>query len=113
MSRFLDAGLAMSEERLIDRVAKWIANQDLESPAIILIQTIKPISTIGGDLALFFLAPFLPMLEEKGYDFIETFQRRENLEKLIQRLEQISKEKSVKTGKTRASTLWSWLQKRF
>lgn len=106
-------GLYMSEGELIEKMARWIVREGMEGPAVMLIQMIRPLANIGGDLALFFLAPFLPMLEEKGYEFIETFQDRQNLEKLLQRIEQLSKEEPGKRAKRQESRLWSWLRKRF
>ena len=104
--------MSEKEDELIEKAANWIAREGLEAPAVLLVQMLKPISTIGGDLALFFLAPYLPMLEEIGYEFIETFQKRENLEKLIRRVEQLHEETSASKGKSPVSSAWSWLQRR-
>ena len=106
-----ESDISEKERELIEKAARWIVNQGLEAPAVMFIQMAKPLSTIGGDLALFFLAPFLPMLEEKGYEFIETFEKRENMERLIRRVEQLFEE-SKKEGKRRESGLWSWLRKK-
>jgi len=108
-----ESDLPEKERELIDKAARWIVDQGLEAPAIMFIQTLKPLATIGGDLALFFLAPFLPLLEEKGYDFIETFEKRGNLERLIRRVEQLFEESQRKEGKRRDSGLWSWLRNKF
>jgi len=100
------------EAELIEKTARWIVKSDLEAPLIMLLQTIKPLSTIGGELGFFFLAPFLPLLEEKGYDFLDTFEKRENIEKLIRRVELLSKEKSKEKEKTRRPTFWSRLKEK-
>lgn len=84
------------EKILIERVARKIVDMELEGPAIWILQTIKPLSVIGGELAYFYLAPFLPLLDEKGYEFLDTFEKRENIERLIKMMEKISKEKSRK-----------------
>jgi hypothetical protein len=107
-----ESDLTEKEKELIEKTARWIVNQGFEAPSVMFIQGIKPLATIGGDLALFFLAPFLPMLEEKGYDFIETFEKRENLERLIRRVEQLFEE-SKKEGKVQEPGFWRWLKNRF
>jgi hypothetical protein len=33
------------------------------------------------------------LLDEKGYDFIDTFEKRENIERLIKRIESLLEEK--------------------
>ena len=100
------------ERDLIEKVAKKIVDSDFDFFALILLQTIKPLSWIGGELTYFFLAPFLPLLEDKGYDFIDTFEKRENIEKLIRRVECLHKEKSKKE-KTKEQSLWNRLMKNF
>lgn len=108
-----ESDLSEKERELIDKVAKRVVNQGLEAPAIMLLQTFKPMSIISGNLALFYLAPVLPMLEEKGYDFIETFEKRENIEKLIKRMERLNKEKSKEDKKNKAPSFWSRLRMKF
>ncbi|MBS7653285.1 MAG: hypothetical protein QXD04_02875 [Candidatus Bathyarchaeia archaeon] len=84
------------EKILLERIARRIVDMELEGPAIWILQTIKPLSVIGGELAYFYLAPFLPLLDEKGYEFIDTFEKRENIERLIKMMEKISKDKGQK-----------------
>ena len=79
------------EDVLIDKFAKKIVDSEMEGPAITILQMIKPISFIGGELATFYLAPFLPLLDDYGYDFLDTFEKRENIEKLIRRIESLYK----------------------
>ena len=78
------------ENDLIETVAKKIVDSGLDPIAMMILQTIKPISTIGGELAYFFLAPYLPLLDEKGYDFLDIFEKRENIEKLIINVERLN-----------------------
>ncbi|RJS88792.1 hypothetical protein CW700_06710 [Candidatus Bathyarchaeota archaeon] len=85
--------ISEKELELIEKIARWIVDKDLEGPAVMILQTIKPLSNIGGDLGLFYLAPFLPFLEDKGYRFLETFGKMENIERLIRRIEWLNKEK--------------------
>jgi hypothetical protein len=102
-----ESDVSDKERELIEKVAKKVADMDLEVPTIIFLQTMKPLSTIAGELGYFFLAPFLPFLEDKGYDFLDTFEQRKNIEGLIRRLESLEKEKSREKEETREPSLWS------
>ena len=84
------------EREIIEKVAKKTVDLGFEGATIMLLQTIKPLTRIGGELATFFLAPFLPLLDEYGYEFLDTFEKRENIELLIRRLELLHKESSKK-----------------
>jgi hypothetical protein len=87
------------ERDLIENVAKKIAESDTEFFAVFLLETFKPIAWISGELGHFFLAPFLPLMDDKGYDFIDTFEQRKNIDRLLKRVKQLVKEKE-KTKKT-------------
>jgi hypothetical protein len=103
------------EKELIEKAARKIVNSQWEFPAMFLLQTVKPLVWIGGELAYFFLAPFLPLLEDKGYDFLDTFEKRENVELLIKAVERLhmerEEEKKEKEG-TQGQSLWNKLRKR-
>lgn len=101
------------ERELIENVAKRIVNSELEGPAIMILQTIKPLTWIGGELAYFYLAPFLPLLDERGYEFLDTFEKRENIERLIKRVEYLHKEHERKKERTQGPSIWSRLRKKF
>jgi hypothetical protein len=81
------------ESELIEKMAKRIVDTDVEGFVIWFLETIKPVVWIGGELAYFYLAPFLPMLDNYGYDFLDTFEKRENVELLIKRVEKLNKDK--------------------
>jgi len=99
------------EIELIEKVAEKIVDSELEAAAIMILQSIKPIIWIGGELAYFYLAPFLPLLDTKGYDFLDTFQKRENIERLIKRVERLHKEQAREKEKTKGPSIWSRLKK--
>lgn len=88
-----ESNRAEKEAELIEMMAKKIAGSDFAFFALFILQTVKPISWIAGELAYFYLAPFLPLLEEKGYDFLDTFEKRENIESLIRKIEVLVEEK--------------------
>ena len=107
-----ESGSSDKERDLIEKVARKIVELDIEFFALYLLQTIKPVVWITGELGYFFLAPFLPLLEDKGYDFLDTFEDRENIERLLKRVEQLSKEKKRENNKRKEPSLWDRLKKK-
>ena len=108
-----ESDVSERELELIEKVAKKISDSDFDFFAITLLQTIKPMSWIGGELSYFFLAPFLPLLEDRGYEFIDTFEKRENLERLIKRVEALHKEKDRGKKKKQGQSIFSRLREAF
>lgn len=90
------------EMEIIDKLAEWIVDEELEAPSLTLLNMIKPIARIGGELAYFYLGAFIPLLDNYGYDFIDTFEKRENIELLMEKVDRLSrmrdKEKREKYG---------------
>jgi len=95
------------EIELINNVAKKIVDSEMESPAVWLLQTIKPLAFVGGELSYFYLAPYLPFLEDLGYTFLDTFEKRKNIELLIKTVERLQKEQSREKKKTQGPSLLS------
>jgi len=88
--------LSDKDKEIIDKVAEKIVNSDMQGFAIFLLQTLKPVYFLGGELATFFLAPYLTLLDERGFEFIDTFQKRENIDILLNRIEELEKSKDKK-----------------
>ena len=99
------------ERNLIEKVAKTIVNRDMEFFAIMLLETVKPVAWISGELSHFYLAAFLPLLDDKGYDFIDTFEQRNNIEALIKRVKQLVKEKEKQ--RENVPTTWDKIKSKF
>jgi hypothetical protein len=79
----------MSEqEALLDRVAQAVVMRRLTAPAILFLESMKPLSFLGGQ-AMAFFSPFVRMVAGvSSYDALaEAIERRENVEYLIQRIE--------------------------
>jgi hypothetical protein len=101
------------EVELINKVAKKIVDSEMETPALWLLQTIKPLTFIGGELSYFYLAPFLPFLDDLGYTFLDTFEKRKNIERLIKTVEHLQKEQSRENKKIKQPSMLSKLMKKF
>jgi hypothetical protein len=82
------------EERYIQKAAEVIHKYGMETAAILLLETSKPMIYIGGEMGRFFASPFLHVLGEEtgltGKKLLLIFEKRENIEKLIQTLEKMA-----------------------
>lgn len=81
---------ALREQRaVLQKVADRLLERRLEAPAILFLESVKPLSFLASQ-ALVFLGPLLePLLSVKDYaTFTEALANRENVEWLIQRLEE-------------------------
>lgn len=82
------------EEEMIDYLAKKIHQAGMDVPAIILFEGSKPIVWIGGEMSRVFITPFIPIISEKwgikAEKFVNVFEKRENVEKLLKKLENLN-----------------------
>jgi exonuclease I len=93
------------KKKIIEQIADKIYEYKMETMAIVTLESMKPLTYIGGEMSRFFLAPILPILghnlNEAGEKYIAIFEDRKNIEKLIQLLEQkIDEEKKDKDEKS-------------
>lgn len=98
MSWFLDEVSELSEEEIDDVIleaARRIKQYGMEMPAIMALESFKPLMFIGGELSRLTLSPFFPIFGSKvdlwGQKLIYVFEEKKNVEKLIQLLEQMSR----------------------
>lgn len=79
------------EERLLDKLAEEIRKRKLNAPATLFFEMHKPLANIGGHFAMA-TSPFLvPILGYQNVnDYSRLLSKRDNVEKLIQRLEKSS-----------------------
>jgi len=81
---------ASEGERLINKVAESLVKRRLAVPAIFLLETMKPLSFIASQ-GLLALEPFISsVLSIPDYQaFQRLLEDRENLERLLQRIEEL------------------------
>lgn len=84
------------EDEMIRNIAHKIHEYGLDIAAILMIETIKPLSYIGAQMGRFFFSPFLPVFGENagigGEKFFQIMEKRENVEKLIKAVEKLTQE---------------------
>ena len=83
------------ERELIDTLARKILEKGLETPAVFFLEVSKPLSFVASQ-AMIFLGPLVQaVLPWKNYrKTAELFEKRENVERLIQAIEAGSKKKN-------------------
>ncbi|MCB2172061.1 hypothetical protein KQH65_04925 [archaeon] len=82
------------EEEIIEWIAREFYKYGLETAGIMFLESLKPISRYGSSMGQIFISPMLPILGDnlmmKGDKAMRVFERDENVEKLIQRLEDMA-----------------------
>jgi len=97
-------GEPLSEEetrKVIDDVATAIVKRRLETPAVLFLEMNKPLSYLAGQgliVAMPFLAPIVGA--ERMGRFSRFLQKPENVERLIQRIEELSEERDEKKAQS-------------
>jgi hypothetical protein len=86
------------EEELLNHIAKKIHLYKLDSIAVLLVESTKPIMYIGSEMGRFFISPFTPLISNefsmKTDKVLMTLGKRENLEKLLKKIEKLEKEEN-------------------
>jgi hypothetical protein len=93
------------EAEYIEKVAQKIHEQKMETTAILLLESSKPLVWVGGEMGRFFITPFVPIISDKwgvtSEKFFLIFEKRENVEKLLKRLEALVQEEDAKKKEER------------
>ena len=97
------------EDEMIRKIARKIHEHRLDMPAILMIESVKPLSFIGAQMGRFFVSPFLSALGEdvgiSGEKFLQIFEKRENVEKLIKAVEESTREEEERKKAEKAEKL--------
>jgi hypothetical protein len=76
------------EEKMINELVMKINSYELREPATILLFAFKPFATITAQTSLIFLAPIFELLGIKGYKWVSFFNKKDNVERLVRKLEE-------------------------
>ena len=82
------------EDRLIGNIAKTVVDYGLEAPAILFLEATRPLSFIASQLAIVVLGPLQWLFELNGPKYTGLFMKKENVGRIIERIEGISNSKS-------------------
>jgi hypothetical protein len=84
------------EERLIGNIARTVVDYGLEAPAIMFLEITRPLSFIASQLAIVVLWPLQWMFQLEGPKYTGLFMKKENVGRIIERIEDLSKSKPSK-----------------
>ncbi len=86
------------EQEVIDKIAHKIVERRLSVPAVLFLEVIKPISFFGAQTMNFFgplIESFLKK-ENRYYDVTEILEDRNNIERILRRVEELENDISLK-----------------
>jgi hypothetical protein len=81
-------------DELIEKIAKKVLEIGMEAPVILALESAKPLSFIGSQMGRAMIAPWFGIF---GWDamtkadiYMEVFEDRKNVEKLVRRIEELA-----------------------
>ncbi|KQC13048.1 MAG: hypothetical protein APR63_01430 [Desulfuromonas sp. SDB] len=107
------------EIELMDKIAHQVVKRELTVPAIMFLESVKPLNFIGSQAMVFFNPLVQIVFPSKIYGQMQLFfEKRENVEKLIQHIEKADSEyvdqnkklnsDKPKPDKTKKKTFFWW-----
>jgi hypothetical protein len=82
------------EQKLINSIAQLVVDKGLEAPTIMFLEVTRPLSFIASQLAIVALGPLQWLFELEGPKYTGLFMKKENVNRIIERIEALSKPKS-------------------
>jgi len=92
-----EKGLTPEQQEILDKIAKKVVLWKMSIPAILFLESVKPLNYIGSQMLVFF-EPFVQTLFSwKEYDeFRKMMEERESVERLLQTIEKFDVEALTK-----------------
>lgn len=110
-------GIPPEEDAVLDKIAKKVVHWQMAVPAILFLESVKPLNYIGAQAMVFFEPIIQSVFSIKDYDtFRIAMERRENIENLLQKIEAYDavaykKEKLYKKKLRAERKKWKWYQR--
>lgn len=86
------------EDEVIRKIAEKAHNYGMDTITILFLHSIKPLTYVGSQMGRFIISPFLPFFGNEigltGEKILQVFQKRENVEKLIEAMEELTKDEN-------------------
>jgi len=86
-------------DKTVERIARKVVDSELELYARFLLAMSWPLVFVGGQLARVFIGPYLFIFgrrESTFYDYISIFENKDNVFKLINKIDEFTEEKDKK-----------------
>lgn len=97
------------EDEMIRKIAQKIHEYGLDLPATLMIGSFKPLSFVGAQMGRLFISPFLSgfgdNIEINGEKMLQIFEKRENMDKLIDAVEALEREEEERKKAEKAEEL--------
>jgi len=81
------------EKKLIENISRVVVDKGLEAPAIMFLEATRPFSFIASQFAIMALGPLQWLFELEGPKYTGLFMKKENVGRIIERIEELSKGK--------------------
>jgi hypothetical protein len=109
--------LPEEEQAVLDKVAKKVVEKSMTVPAIVFLESVKPLNFVGSQAMVFFEPIVQSLFNLKDYDTFRTaLERRQTLEILIQKIEAMdavaqARDKRIKAFFKEEKKKWKWYQR--
>jgi len=81
-------------DELVEKIAKKVVDIGMEAPAVLALESARPLSFIGSQLGRAMIAPWFGVFGwdamMKADNYMEVFEDKENVKKLVQRIEELA-----------------------
>lgn len=81
-------------DELVEKIAKKVVEIGMEAPAILALETARPLSFIGSQMGRAMIAPWFGIFGwdamNKADNIMEVFEDKENVKKLVRRIEELA-----------------------
>jgi hypothetical protein len=81
------------ENEIIEKIAQFVSKIGMEWPVLLIGWGYVPVSTIMAQTTLLPLAPLLEAVGIRGFEYTAFFEKKENVKRLLERIEQLRKER--------------------
>ena len=109
--------LPAEEDALLEKVAHKVVDRRMAVPAIVFLESVKPLNFIGSQAMVFFEPIVQSLFNFKDYDtFRSALERRESIEILLLKIEALDavtsqREKRIKKFMKSEKKKWKWYQR--
>ena len=86
------------EEEIIKNFTDTVMEHGFESPALLFLIPLKPISPIASQLTLLPFAPFMEAFNIPAYDYVAFLRKMENMDRILEIIEENLEKKEKKDG---------------
>ncbi len=81
-------------DELVEKIAKKVVEIGMEAPAVLALESVRPLSFIGSQLGRAMIAPWFGIFGwgamMKADNYMEVFEDKENVKKLVRRIEELA-----------------------